>query len=360
MRNTFEVGRAFVLMFFRDRLNVFFTLFFNAFLMIVLGLTVEDRFNVRVTIGVVDLAQTSLSGTLVARLVREPNLRVVPVTTVADVHRRINDGSLVAGVVLGGHDGSTGLEVTLISDPSRQMWTRLLKPGLTVAMLEADSAGQAGLSRFPIVSEATKSRNLRYFDFIFPGVLAFAVMQVAFAGAMALLHHRKSEALKRLKLTPLGRGEFLAGYAASQLLVLAIQVGMYWALAAVFFGYRPSGSIVQIGVIILFGAFEFVCLGLVIANLSPTVESGNNLVRFLTFPAAFLCGVFVPSDTLPRALAFAASAYPLTGFVSALRASANYGVPLDAVALRIGVMIGVGALSAIVAIRSFRWEEQAA
>jgi ABC-2 type transport system permease protein len=364
MRNALEIGRAFVLMFFRDRVNVFFTLFFNAFLMIALGLTVEDRFNVRVTVGVADLARTPVSDSLVARLAREPNLRVVRVATEDDVRRRIREGSLVAGVLFqprgAGADAVDGLGVTLLSDPSRRVWTRLLQPGLTIAMLESDPVGRAGVERVHVAWEAAPSRNVRYFDFIFPGVVAFAVMQVAFAGAMSLLHHRKNDALKRLKLTPLARWQFLTGYGASQLVVLAAQITLYWLLAAAFFGYRAAGPTPQIALVTVLGAFEFVGLGLLIANLAPTVEAGANLVRFLTFPAAFLCGVFVPSDALPRALSAAASAYPLTGFVSALRASANYGAPFGAVALRIGVMLAVGIVSILIAIRLFRWEEQAA
>ena len=361
MRNAYEVARGFVLMFFRDRVNVFFTLVFNVFLLVLLGGTVEDRFDVQVPLAVADAARTPAARAVVARLRREPNLTVTGLPDEGAVRRAVADGKYAAGVLLDEADGR--LRVRLLSDPTREMWVRLLRPSVEAAALASrlgaaggDGAGADAGTRVAI--EPVRGRHLRYFDFLFPGVLAFTIMQIAFAGGLSLVQHRTSEALKRLKLTPLTRAEFLLGYAASQGAIVVVQLLLFWAVAALAFGYRPSGSLPQLAVVTALGGAEFVCLGLLLGNLAPSNEAGANLVRFLTFPAAFLCGVFVPADALPRYLAAAAAAFPLTPFAGAMRATANYAAPPTAIGPQLLAMAGVLAVAAALAVRTFRWEEQ--
>jgi ABC-2 type transport system permease protein len=359
MRNAWEVARGFVLMFFRDRVNVFFTLVFNVFLLVLLGGTVEDRFNVQVPVALADAAHTPAGRAVVTRLRREPNLTVTVLAADSTVRRAVADGHYAAGVLLDDTGGQ--VRVRLLSDPTREMWARLLRPAVEAAVLASrlgtegtDPAGQARVEIEPV-----RGRHLRYFDFLFPGVLAFTIMQIAFAGGLTLLQHRTSEALKRLKITPLTRGEFLLGYALSQGAIVAVQLLLFWVVAAVAFGYRASGSLPQLAAVTALGAAEFVCLGLILGNLAPSTEAGANLVRFLTFPAAFLCGVFVPAEALPRYLAIGAAAYPLTPFAGAMRATANYGAPPGAITTQLLAMAVVLVVAATLAVRTFRWEEQA-
>ena len=360
MRNAFEIARAFVVMFFRDRLNVFFTLFFNVFLMILLGLTVEDRFNVRVPIGAYDGSASPTGVALLERIGREPGVRLRRYATDSAVRADVRNGQVVAGLLLApGTDGAP-VHASLLGDPARKVWLRMLSPVLSLALLDADPATAPMLARATVTVQTTRAENLRYFDFLFPGVLAFTVMQVAFSGGLTLLHHRKSEALTRLKLTPLARWQFLGGYAASQACLIGLQVAGYAALAVAVFHYRFTGSLVQSAAVTALGAAEFACLGLLISALAPSVEVGGNLVRALSFPAAFLCGVFVPLDALPGYLGAVSKAYPLTTFVGALRATTNYDASLGAVALPLLEMGIVLVVAAALAVRAFRWEEQGA
>ena len=367
MRNAYEIARAFTLMFFRDKLNLFFTFFFNAFLMVLLGLTVADRFNLQVTLGVADLARSPISRSVVDGLAKSQNLKVRRFADEGELVRRVTDGTLVAGIVVdraAGAAASTaqapGTQVRVIADPSRRMWIEMLKPGLTVAMLEADPSGRTALRTVSIRARETESRNLSYFDFIFPGVLAFSIMQIALSGGLALLRYRKNETLKRLKLTPLARHEFLLGYTASQLFVLLLQVVVYFAIAKLVFGYSIHGSVATIALATFLGSLLFIAFGLLVSTLAPSVESGSNLVRFLSFPTAFLCGVYVPLDSLPAWLARASYLYPLTPFVSTLRSSANYAAPLAANALNFAAMAGVLVVFGALVFKTFTWEEQAA
>lgn len=367
MRNAFEIARAFTLMFFKDKLNLFFSFFFNAFLMVLLGLTVADRYNLQVKLGLADNAASPISRQVVARLAKSKNMTLVTYPTEAELARHVTDGTLVAGIVI---DRAAGLQaatpghpatqVRVLADPSRRMWMEMLKPGLTVALLDADPAGKTVLESVDIVSREAPSRNLGYFDFIFPGVIAFSIMQIALGGGITLLRYRKNDALKRLKLTPLRRHEFLLGYTLSQLFLLSLELGVYVVLAVTIFGYSLNGSLATVAMATALGSLLFVAFGLLVSTLSPSVEAGANLVRFLSFPTAFLCGVYVPLESLPKHLAKLSYLYPLTPFVQTLRSTANYAAPLSANALNLAAMAGVLVVFTALVLKTFTWEEQAA
>lgn len=352
MRNSLAIAAAFVRMFFRDRSNVFFTLVFNVLLLVLLGTTVEDRFNVRIPVAIADDARTPAAAAVIERLRGEPNLRVALAPSPAGVRAAVRDGQAAVGILLARGGGDT-LAARLLTDPSRAMWARLLRPALLAAIAAPDARGV-------VTEEPLRARHLRYFDFLFPGLLAFTIMQIGFAGGLSLLQHRKTEALQRLKLTPLTRVEFLGGFAMSQGLILGVQLALYWAVAVIGFGYHSSGVPATIALVTAVGAAEFVCVGLVLGAMAPSIEAGSHLVRFLTFPAAFLCGVFVPLDTLPRHLAQVAGWYPLTPFAQALRAAANQSATLPALATPLALMAAALVIAAALATWAFRWEEQAA
>lgn len=363
MRNSYEVARAFTLMFFRDRLNLFFTFFFNAFLMVLLGLTVADRYNLQVHVGLSDLAGSPVSRRIAAELRAEPNLKVRSFAGERELAAAVQNGDVVAGIVLdpaaaAGSAGSSA-RIRLLGDASRKMWAEMLRPGLTVTALKADPSAGPALEAVSVATQEVPGRNLRYFDFLFPGVIAFTIMQISLSGGLTLLRHRKNDALKRLKITPLSRWEFLLGYSASQLFLLTLQVLSYWLLAEVAFGYRLHGSVALVAATVVLGSLLFTSLGLLLSTLAPSMEAGGNLVRFATFPAALLCGVYVPLDTLPRYLAQISFVYPLTPFVDALRSSANHAATLSQNAANLGAMAAVLVVAAGLAVATFRWEEQA-
>lgn len=361
MYRTFIIFKAFIRLFLKDKVNLFFTFFFNAFLMIIFGLTVEDRYNLSVDLGLVDYQKSERSIGLADYLAMQPNANIVRFESEKELKDSIENGSLVAGVVLQpGSDSSSSLSVNIIGDPSRKMWLEFLEPGLRLATLESNKDLKPELEKTKITTEYVESKNLTYFDFIFPGLLAFALMQTGLAGGLTLLSQRCNESLKRLKITPLKKSEFLLGYTLSYGIILVLQTLLYVLLAVLIFNYSFSGSIVNISLITILTGFIFLILGILLSNWAKSVEVGGNFNRFFTFPAAFLCGVFVPLNSLPEYLQKFAQIHPLTHLVEILRGIANYSEPIATHYTAILVLTALTVLFGALAVFLFKWEEQAA
>ncbi|WP_036384131.1 ABC transporter permease [Muricauda sp. MAR_2010_75] len=361
MKRAREIYITFLKIFFRDKGNIIFIFFFNAFLMIVFGLTLEDKYNLNVDLGYFQELKTENASLLLEHFDKQSNVTLKRYVSRDSLINDVKNGLLVAGIEINPASNiQSSLNIRVFGDPSRKMWLQFIEPGLQLAAIESNTILNQELNRISIESEYISSKNLKYFDFIFPGLLIFSIMQIGLSGGLTLLTQRKNENLKRLKITPLKKWEFLLGYSTSYLSIMVLQNIFYVALAIIIFNYSFSGSPLIILGIILLSSLIFISIGILLSNFVSSVENGNNLINFISFPAAFLCGIFMPIDTLPKIVQFVANIHPLTHLANVMRGVANYGNPLNRYTITLGLMLVLLLLIAATSIRTFRWQEKEA
>lgn len=367
MKNIFEIFRVFFIIFLRDKLNLFFSFFFNAFLMIMLGLFVTDRFTEIGTIGICDQLNTEFSHRFIKILEQEPTMKIKLFKDTIALRRAIKKGDLVAGLRINkpfellknpAFGSVKEAQLDLYGNSGKEFWIKMLSPGLKMAVLKTNVVSSRILSQIRVKTQMIESRNLDYFKFIFPGVLVFSIMGLSFTGAMSLLFFRKADVLKRLKITPLRKYEFLIGFICSYLVLLLLQAVLYIFIAWLVFGYTFSGNYLQIGILIFTCGLLFIVLGITIANIVPSVDAGNNIIRFLNFPSSFLCGIFIPVDTLPKMLKYFSVVHPLTYFADAMRNAVNYDASFKENAANYIILAAILIFFSIVSVVTFKWEEQ--
>ena len=185
------------------------------------------------------------------------------------------------------------------------------------------------------------------------GVLAVAVLSSAFTSlAIGIGFDRRSGCLLMLATTPLSRTTILLARALATLAIVLLQV-LLLALTAAALGWRPdAGAVVALGLVILgalsLGALGFALGGAVRAEATLAIANGLFLVLLL------VGGTALPTSTLPAPVAAVVQWLPTAALGDALRtaiAGAMGSVPLDAL-----VLIAWGALGAVIAARTFRWD----
>jgi ABC-2 type transport system permease protein len=192
--------------------------------------------------------------------------------------------------------------------------------------------------------------------FLVPGVLALSATATGLvASAIQTAYERKSGALKLLGATPLGRPGFVVAKLASVLAILVVQTGLVLGLGLTVLGWRPqggvSGVVAAVPTVLLVG-LVMAALGLVLAG-TLTAELTTAVSNALFLVLLLLGGVAVEQAVLPEALAAVGAATPLGAGVLALRAL------LDGTSGAAGALLALalwGALGALIAVRSFRWE----
>ena len=190
-------------------------------------------------------------------------------------------------------------------------------------------------------------------DFLFPGVLALAVMSAAMVGpAIATGFEREYGVLKRLAVTPLGRPALVTAKIVGILAVEVVQVALLTAVA-VFLGWGSSGTqpLVALAAVLL-GTIAFAGLGLLLGGTLPgltTLAAANGLYVLLLLVG----GMIFPIENLPGWLQGVSRLLPPASLADLLHGALTPGGDLPVRAWIVLAMWAV--LGPLAAARLFRW-----
>ncbi len=208
---------------------------------------------------------------------------------------------------------------------------------------------------FALEKEPITDKEVRYIDFLMPGILAMSLMQSAVIGIVAyLMEAREKKILKRILATPVNRKYFVAAQILSQLTVAIAQIAIILATAKILYDVTIYGSLLSAFLIAMLGTFVFLCFGFIIASISKTTQAAEALAQVITMPMLFLSGVFFSTETLPKAVQYIVDYLPLTPMIDALREIITNGATLAETFPGLWVLIGWLVVMFIGAILSFR------
>ncbi len=201
-----------------------------------------------------------------------------------------------------------------------------------------------------------QTRQLSEIDFLLPGILAMALMQLGLFSAQAIVSQRETRVLRRLGATPLPRSTLVLSQVVARLVVAVLQAVLLIVVAAALFNFRISGNIALLAGFVTLGALVFVALGYVVAAVAPTTETAQPIAQAISFPMLFLSGVFFPITLVPPIVQPIVRVLPLTYLSDALRQVAAGGTPLNPLWVDSVVLAGWLLVCLAFSMRFFRWE----
>lgn len=177
-----------------------------------------------------------------------------------------------------------------------------------------------GLSLLDVLPAGEFSGMARV-DWITPRILALAVLSSAFTGqAIALGFDRRYGVLKRLSATALPRWLLVAGRLVAALVVVALQVLVLGAVAALL-GWSPSTAGIAFGAVLLvLGTLCFGALGVLLGGAlkAEAVLALANIVWFVLLLAG---GILMVPSALPDGYAVVVSLLPSGALAEGLHAA---------------------------------------
>ena len=149
--------------------------------------------------------------------------------------------------------------------------------------------------RFSLDIQGVETRNLRYVDFLMPGIVAMAIMQMGlFSVAFAFVQLKSRGILRRLLATPVHPVSFLFSQVFTRLTVSILQTLVLIGAALIFFDVQIAGNLAAILLLALMGGAVFVSMGFAISGWAKTEEVAAPLANVIALPMMFLSGVFFP------------------------------------------------------------------
>lgn len=205
-----------------------------------------------------------------------------------------------------------GLEIRKLRHDSTDLFTRAVQPALWLLVF-----GEV----FTQV-RAIPTGNLRYIDFMAPGILAQSVLFIAIFYGIAIIWERDLGIIHKLLVSPTPRTALVLGKSLSagiRGLTQAIIVYVLALLLGVDLNWAPVGLLGVLIVVVLSSAL-FSSFSLIIACLVKTRERFMGVGQLLTMPLFFASNAIYPLAIMPRWLQIIARVNPLTYEVDALRA----------------------------------------
>lgn len=148
---------------------------------------------------------------------------------------------------------------------------------------------------------------------VFPFVVMFLITSVA------TLRERTSGTLERLLSTPLGKGDFLAGYALAFGLLAVVQALVATGFAIWVCGLDVAGPGSLLVVVAVVDAVLGTATGLFVSAFARTEFQAVQFMPAFVLPQFLLCGLLVPRNGLPRVLELVSDVLPLSYAVDAMR-----------------------------------------
>lgn len=232
-------------------------------------------------------------------------------------------------------------------------------PDARGARMLVDRAVQVSGGRIdPVVSTNVLVREAgsRYIDFLVPGMIGMGLMNSGMWGLVfSIVDTRRRKLLKRIVATPMPRHYYLLSFLCWRLILLPLEVGIPLGFGVFVFGVPLRGSVLELAVWCLLGAFTFGSIGLLIASRAKTIEGASGIMNLVQLPMWIVSGVFFSADRFPAFAQPLIQALPLTALNSALRANMLRGESMlqmkqQAAALSVCLLV-----SFIAALKLFRW-----
>ena len=234
----------------RDRAALFWTFFLPLVIMVIFGLLNFGELG-KVDLGIVDHAQNEASARFIDEAEAIDALRV-NVGDEGDERTALSDGQRDLVIILPENFGPALAEQGATWEPvAVQALYHGSRPGESQVGLSIVQAGIdemnfaiSGTDRLvTLESDAVEARDLGYIDFLMPGVIGMAIMQLGlFSVAFSFVTMKREGVLRRLLATPLNPNTLLIAQVITRLIVVVLQTVILAAVAVLLFGAEFAGN----------------------------------------------------------------------------------------------------------------------
>jgi ABC-2 type transport system permease protein len=311
---------------------------------------------------VVDLDRTSLSRGLVNRFAGSGRFEVAGTSTSLDAA----NGALLRGdvtmVVVIPHDfeqslvrtGAAPIELSLNAEKGSIAGIVQSYAAAIVSAYASEVAGAAPRPRIDVRVHGWYNPTLNYRHYMVPGILVALVTLIStLLTAQNIAREKELGTLEQLNVTPITRGEFIAG-----------KLLPFWALglidltAGLIVGWLVFGIPMRGSLLLLFGAASIylvvtLATGLWISTIVETQQQAMFVTFFVMMIYLLMSGLFTPIDSMAPWVQVVSLANPVRHFVTISRAILVKGAGIADIARPLATLVGFAVIAMTLAIRQY-------
>lgn len=190
-----------------------------------------------------------------------------------------------------------------------------------------------------------------------PGLLTITAFAGSFFGvAYTLVTEREQGILRRLRVTPATATTIVMANGVRSSVTVTASLVFQGLIARFALGVGFGAALPVVAVVLAFGIWAFVPLGLIMGSSSKDMRSAPAVGNLIFFPMIFLSGAALPTQMLPGWLQSFGLMLPTTYLVEALTGVMVRGESLTQQWLPLAVLFASGFVSLGFNNLLFRWE----
>ena len=279
----------------------------------------------------------------------------------ADELKALEDGDRRAVIVVNSGFGENiaqgqRADIDVYYDPTQTSSSQILLPIIQRVVDNFDRALSGSTPLIQINEETLQSYNLRAIDYLVPGILAMALMQLGLFAVAPIVVDRENKVLKRLGATPLKRSTMIISTVVFNLIVAMIQAALIIIVARLVFDVPMLGNWFYLTGFIILGTLTFLAMGYMLSAFAKNQQTLMPLIMAVQFPMMFLSGIFFPLEMMPGFMRPIMDAMPLTYLGDSIRQIMVESSAMHSHMINIGVLGGWFVVCLILAVRFFKWE----
>jgi ABC-2 type transport system permease protein len=336
----------------RDRRTMIFALAVPILFTVIFGVQDFNGVSHVDLIAVRPAQATAFSQKIVAGLEHDSAFRVTSTGSLAAARKKLDKGKTEAVVVVPAAPHRALVAYYKPDSSNLDFANSSLERFVDAANLRL--AGVAS-PQLRLVERAVEATDTNYYDFLLPGLVAMAVMNLSIIGvAIGVTRFREQQILRRMLATPLAPSKFLLAQISTRLLISLVQAAIILGLGVFAFGGHIHGDPVWVFLFVVLGNLVFVNIGFTIAGRAKNADSAQALSQLVTLPMLFLSGVFFQTS---GALGKIVKVLPLSPLVTGMRKITLDGDSVARTGSQLAVLAAWVALSFLLARGNFRFDD---
>jgi ABC-2 type transport system permease protein len=347
----------------RDWVALFFGFFFPLVFMGLFGILNFGSFGT-VSVGIVDNANNAQSQQFREGLAKIETLKITNGTTEADEQENLKKGDRDLVLIIPAdfriapaRPGQPVPTLTLYENQGRGEQVAVGEAILNEVINQMSFAVTQTAPVLTTKKEQVQGRNLKYVDFLTPGILGMTIMQLGVASVMfTFVVDRQRGVIRRIMATPISRRNYMASHVLERLILAVLQVLVLLAVAVFGFKVAIVGSIWVLLLVVILGSVLFLTLGFAVSAFVTTENQAPAIMQLVTLPQMFLSGVFFSREAVPAFLKPVADILPLTFLNEALRQVSTAGASLGQIGPQLLGIVLWSIVTFVIAFRFFRLE----
>lgn len=207
-------------------------------------------------------------------------------------------------------------------------------------------------------SQPLEGTQIRYLDWVFPGVLAVNLMYGALYGiGYVIVRYRKNGYLKRLQATPLSALEFLLAQITSRMMISTVMLLLVFVCCMLLLKPLVVGSWIILLLLYVLGMICLISLSLLLCSRITSEEFSRGMLEMAAWPMLLISGAWFSLEQAHYSIKWLSQILPLTHLISAAREVMLYGASLADIKTQLVILLGMTLLFLLLGSLLFKWRE---